>query len=161
MELRQVLRTRKDGTLALGVSPARRVVLASVGVVMAAVMLVVGESSAVGIGIVAVCVLGAAIEDSWAFVPSDGAVVHRRGLALFPATRRYRREEIDELRIRELGSNLGRFHFISLELVRSDGTVVTIEMQKRRDGELVKAARRIAAALSLPLEEEFLSDADS
>jgi len=158
MELRQVLRTQKDGTLVLGVSPARRVGLALVGIVMAAVMIAVGESSAVGIGIVAVCILGAAIEDSWAFVPADGAVVHRRGLALIPAIRRYQRDEIDELRLRELGAKLGRFRFIALELVRRDGTVVTIEMQKRRDDELVSAARRIAVSLSLRLEEEFLGE---
>lgn len=156
MELRQVLRTRKDGTLVLGVSPARRAGLASVGVIMALVMLAVGETSAVGVGIVAVCILGAAIEDSWLFVASDGAIVHRRGIAPLSASRRYLRDDVDELRIRELGSKLGRFRFIALELVRRDGEVVTIEMQKRHDGELVNAARRIAANLSLPLEEEFL-----
>ncbi len=128
---------------------------------MAVVMLVVGESSAVGIGIVAVCVLGAAIEDSWAFVPSDGAIVHRRGIVLLSGSRLYRRDEIDELRIREFGSKLGRFRFIALELVRRDGGIVTIEMQKRRDGELVSSARRIAASLGLPIEEEYLSSSDS
>lgn len=156
-----MLRTRKDGNLELGVSPVGRIALASVGIVMAVVMLVVGESSAVGIAIVAVCVLGAAIEDSWVFVPSDAAIVHRRGIVLVAAHRRYDREEVETLRIRELGSKLGRFRFIALELVRRDGGVVTVEMQKRRDGDLVTAARRISASLGLPIEEEFLSGADS
>ncbi|MFP4115081.1 MAG: hypothetical protein ACOC2Y_04100 [Spirochaetota bacterium] len=154
MEFRQVLRTRPDGTLMLAPSVGGRIALAAVGGVLVLMMLVTGQFSWVAAILGAICLVASVAEDAWHVRPSERDIVHRRGLIFFSAGSHYPASGIETLRIREMGSKMGRFQYLVFEIVLNDGSVTTVEVRKRRRDELVTTARRVASALELPLDEE-------
>jgi hypothetical protein len=139
----------------LSVSPVSRSVLAAVGVAFLLAMVTVGRFPIVATIISAVCLVAAGARDLWVFDPHSRCVMHRRGWLGFSRDRRFRADEISTLRVKELGSSLGRFQFVALELVSHDDSITTIEVQKRRNDQLIEWARRISGSLGIPLQEEL------
>lgn len=146
-----MVRRRNDGSLVLSVAPFGRIVLAAMGAALLVIMLVVGQVSWVALVIALLGLVGLLYDDSWRFVPGEAAAYHRRGVPGILHVRRYPPEQIDRLRLRQLGGERARVPFGTIELLLADGSAVKLEIQKRPNDEFARSAELIAAALDVPL----------
>ena len=155
MDIRQVLRRRRDGALLLDFPLWFRLALGAISVAMAALMIADGSVYALPVIFAIISAVGALYTQEWVFDPNSERVRSRHGLLFLARTREYPASEIEAVVLERFTRTMGvRTEYVRLKLRIKDGTEVVVDVQKLRGSSLVGHAASIGAAVHAPVVEE-------
>jgi hypothetical protein len=155
MDIRQVLRKRKDGSLVLDFPIWFRVALAIIAAVMTALMIWSRRIFVLPLVFAVVTALGALYTQGFLVHPERGVVTRRHGLVFLAQSTSYPISTVEAVVLERFSRGMTlRADYVRLKLRFVDKNELVLDVQKLQNSEVIPCAVSIGAALHVPVIED-------